>query len=180
MPSSLQFPGVQFVGLGWGAVKGAFHRLQLRETNLAGLFGLYAEILLSHLDPFGSLDDSGQIIATSHDRFPPHGRVVGEPCLKWPSGKSRLVKYYSIWPDWTIQLWVSPSQPTIMGWYLKVWAFEREFNEILRGKSLGDPGPRVSTGFVGAAVVCHNSRRFETRMISQNIFRIRLKNGMVK
>ena len=26
---------------------------------------------------------SGQIIATSHD-LTPHGRVVGEPCLKWP------------------------------------------------------------------------------------------------
>ncbi len=26
----------------------------------------------------------GQIIATSHDRFSPNGRVVGEPCLKWP------------------------------------------------------------------------------------------------
>ena len=25
----------------------------------------------------------GQIIATSHD-LTPHGRVVGEPCLKWP------------------------------------------------------------------------------------------------
>ncbi len=41
------------------------------------------------------------VIATSHDRFTPNGRVVGEPCLKWPggTGKSRLVKYYSIWPD---------------------------------------------------------------------------------
>ena len=28
-------------------------------------------------------DLSGQIIATSHD-LTPHGRVVGEPCLKWP------------------------------------------------------------------------------------------------
>ncbi len=26
---------------------------------------------------------SGQIIATSHD-LTSHGRVVGEPCLKWP------------------------------------------------------------------------------------------------
>ena len=26
---------------------------------------------------------SGQIKATSHD-LTPHGRVVGEPCLKWP------------------------------------------------------------------------------------------------
>ncbi len=26
---------------------------------------------------------AGQIIATSHD-LTPHGRVVGEPCLKWP------------------------------------------------------------------------------------------------
>ena len=26
---------------------------------------------------------SGQIIATSHD-LTPNGRVVGEPCLKWP------------------------------------------------------------------------------------------------
>ena len=26
---------------------------------------------------------SGQIIATSHD-LTPHGKVVGEPCLKWP------------------------------------------------------------------------------------------------
>ena len=29
------------------------------------------------------IDMSGQIIATSHD-LTPHGRVVGEPCLKWP------------------------------------------------------------------------------------------------
>ena len=29
------------------------------------------------------LDSSGQIIATSHD-LTPYGRVVGEPCLKWP------------------------------------------------------------------------------------------------
>ena len=28
-------------------------------------------------------DLSGQIIATSHD-LTSHGRVVGEPCLKWP------------------------------------------------------------------------------------------------
>ena len=37
----------------------------------------------------------GQIIATSHDRFPPNGKslaISGKP-------RSRLVKYYSIWPD---------------------------------------------------------------------------------
>ena len=34
---------------------------------------------LSYLCPFLS----GQIIATSHD-LTPNGRVVGEPCLKWP------------------------------------------------------------------------------------------------
>ena len=34
---------------------------------------------------------SAQIIATSHA---PNGRVVGEHPNKWPSGKSRLVKYY--------------------------------------------------------------------------------------
>ncbi len=33
--------------------------------------------------PKGCLYISGQIIATSHD-LTPHGRVVGEPCLKWP------------------------------------------------------------------------------------------------
>ena len=27
--------------------------------------------------------EAGQIIATSHD-LTPNGRVVGEPCLKWP------------------------------------------------------------------------------------------------
>ena len=31
----------------------------------------------------GRLIHSGQSIATSND-LPPHGRVVGEPCLKWP------------------------------------------------------------------------------------------------
>ena len=31
----------------------------------------------------GYMDVSGQIIATSHD-LTPNGRVVGEPCLKWP------------------------------------------------------------------------------------------------
>ena len=36
---------------------------------------------------------SAQIIATSHD-LTPKGRVVGEHTNKWPSGKSRLVKYY--------------------------------------------------------------------------------------
>ena len=42
---------------------------------------------------------SGQIIATSHDRFPPNGgdcKGNGTPAI---SGKSRLVKYYFIWPD---------------------------------------------------------------------------------
>ena len=29
------------------------------------------------------VDESGQIIATSHD-LTPNGRVVGEPCLQWP------------------------------------------------------------------------------------------------
>ena len=41
---------------------------------------------------------SGQIIATSHDRFPPNGGLVREIPenfreIVW------LVKYYSIWPD---------------------------------------------------------------------------------
>ena len=36
----------------------------------------------------------GQIIATSHDRFPPNGGLVREfPAI---SGKSRLVKYYNL------------------------------------------------------------------------------------
>ena len=44
----------------------------------------------------------GQITATSHD-LTPNGKVVGETPNKWVffSGKSGLVKYYSIWPDWT-------------------------------------------------------------------------------
>ena len=33
--------------------------------------------------PLFDKDTSGQIIATSHD-LTPNGRVVGEPCLKWP------------------------------------------------------------------------------------------------
>ena len=38
---------------------------------------------------------SGQIIATSHDRFPPNGGLVREmgPLI---SGKSGLVKYYNL------------------------------------------------------------------------------------
>ena len=43
--------------------------------------------------------ESGIIIATSHDRWdPPNGGLVREmgPLI---SGKNRLVKYYSIWPD---------------------------------------------------------------------------------
>ena len=34
-------------------------------------------------DMSSTIHTSGQIIATSHD-LTPHGRVVGEPCLKWP------------------------------------------------------------------------------------------------
>ena len=46
--------------------------------------------------PFSLL--SGQIIATSHDRFPPKGSFLEgkSPAI---SGKPRLVKYYSIWPE---------------------------------------------------------------------------------
>ena len=40
---------------------------------------------------------SGQIIATSHDLTPNGGDCKGNPLI---SGKSRLVKYYSIWPDY--------------------------------------------------------------------------------
>ena len=37
---------------------------------------------------------SGQIIATSHDRFPPKGSVLeGKSSI---SGKSRLVNYYNL------------------------------------------------------------------------------------
>ena len=40
---------------------------------------------------------SGQIIATSHDLTPKGSFLEGKsPAI---SGKSRLVKYYSIWPD---------------------------------------------------------------------------------
>ena len=44
-----------------------------------------------------SHEKSGQIIATSHD-LTPYGGLVREmgPLI---SGKSRLVKYYSIWPE---------------------------------------------------------------------------------
>ena len=43
----------------------------------------------------GLVNDSGQIIATSHDRFPSNGGLVREmgPLI---SGKSRLVKYYNL------------------------------------------------------------------------------------
>ena len=41
---------------------------------------------------------SAQIIATSQD-LTPNGRVAGEHPNEWPSGKSKLVKYYFIWPD---------------------------------------------------------------------------------
>ena len=46
---------------------------------------------------------SGQIIATSHDRFTPNGGLVRKmgPLI---SGKSRWVKYYSIWPDYMLSI----------------------------------------------------------------------------
>ena len=49
---------------------------------------------MSFLAIFSLMNDSGQIIATSHDLTLNGSK--GNPLI---SGKPRLVKYYSIWPD---------------------------------------------------------------------------------
>ena len=53
-----------------------------RSMNLVDSCGKCIPSLKLTFSPL-KMDGSGQIIATSHD-LTPHGRVVGEPCLKWP------------------------------------------------------------------------------------------------
>ena len=65
--------------------------------------------------------NSGQIIATSHDRFPPNDGLVRE-IPGYFREIDRLVKYYSIWPDieyYTTQLYGDLS--TVLGPHTHVY-----------------------------------------------------------
>ena len=84
-----------------------------KSTVFCGLFGFKTAWNLTQ-DRIHN--KSGQIIATSHDRFPPKGSVLEgkSPAI---SGKSRLVKYYFIWPDKSI------SDLMNISW---VWGFSQD------------------------------------------------------
>ena len=57
-------------------------------------FGWWNEQLFTQRSIEIESDSSGQIIATSHDRFPPNGGdCKGNPLI---SGKPRVVKYYNL------------------------------------------------------------------------------------
>ena len=53
------------------------------DWNLCPKTAFFCESPNLKIPKFVNSYSSGQIIATSHD-LTPHGRVVGEPCLKWP------------------------------------------------------------------------------------------------
>ena len=73
-----------------------------------------------------------QIIATSHDQKPPIGSGLEGKSPKI-SGKSRLVKYYFIWPDIFGQIFVCGCQPKNRGilhpkWMVKIMEKNTFFN----------------------------------------------------